>query len=480
MGDFSQIVFGYSSAETERARDPGLITEGHVDFRSVDIEATTGSKFLFLGYKGSGKSSIAERIELNLHDKHNAFARVVSLQDFPFTPFAKIIRGDSEPETKYPSAWSWILLIYLLESFEKDEGLSYPESSIFRDAVKAFREMGLSPKSDPASIVRTSARHSFKLSLPGRLAEYSWAGSETKPASEIPNFVESLKELISDLRSESNHYLIIDGLDDILTAREVQYKSLSALIYEVSRLNSSFARKKVPAKIILLCRTDLFERLPGSNNNKIRQDFSIEMDWYHDPNDPDNSLLLKAAQIRAVRSLQRELNLFDDFFPPTIDGTSSRKYLLDMTRHTPRDFLQLLNYIQNFASAGKLTIERIKSGMREYSIKYFLPEIKDELNGYARPDEISKIIKCLGKVRKRDFHINELIDVSRKSPNSLMPERILEIVEALFECSALGNIQHRSGGTTFYTFKYRNRHSSFNEDENIILHRGLWKALNLR
>ena len=120
--------------------------------------------------------------------------------------------------------------------------------------------------------------------------------------------------------------------------------------------------------------------------------------------------------------------------------------------------------------------------MRDYSIKYFLPEIHDELSGYATPAEIDSIVDALGKLRKRDFRLRELVESSRSTNNRLSEERVYELVRALFQCSALGNIQRRSGpqgDTTFYTFKYRNRHSSFNEGEQLMLHRGLWKALNL-
>lgn len=145
MYNFSDIAFGYSSAEAERSQDPGLLLEGHIDFRAASDEALNGQKYLFLGYKGAGKSSIAERIELTLSESFSDFVKLVSLADFPFTPFSKIIRGDAEPETKYPTAWSWILLVYLLESFAKDEGVGHPDKVVFQDAIAAFRRMGLSP-----------------------------------------------------------------------------------------------------------------------------------------------------------------------------------------------------------------------------------------------------------------------------------------------------------------------------------------------
>jgi hypothetical protein len=223
----------------------------------------------------------------------------------------------------------------------------------------------------------------------------------------------------------------------------------------------------------------LYERIPGANKNKTRQDHAVELDWYHDPREPKQSALLEIANLRALRSLGRRADLFDTFFPSEIDSTDARRYLLEMTRHTPRDFLRLLFHIQEFSGPGRLSVGAIKSGLRDYSIKYFLPEIQDELSGYATPEEISRMIGALGRLRKRDFRLEELIHASATSSKSLSAERVHEIVEALFNCSALGNIQHRQGGTTFYTFKYRNRHSSFNEGESIMLHRGLWKSLNV-
>ena len=477
--DIRRIAFGYISAEDERSRDPGLLLEGHLDFKAASEEALRGDKFLFLGYKGSGKSSIAERLRLQLDHTFDRFLSLVSLADFPFTPFSKMIRGDTEPEAKYPSAWSWILLIYLLESFHKDQGATFLDKSTFEDAIVAFRNMGLSPASAPGSIVRTTARQGFKLSLPGKWAEYSWSGADTKSASDIPDFVESLKTLFQSVRSTSRHYLIIDGLDDILTTREVQYRSLSALIFEVSRLNRMFVQHDVPAKIILLCRTDLFERVPGTNKNKVRQDSAVELDWYHDPRAPDQSMLLKIADIRTTRSLGYGTKLFDDLLPSHIDSKGIKQTLLDMTRHTPRDFLRLLSHIQEFASSGRCTSDQVKSGLREYSIKYFLPEIQDELSGYAASEDIQQVLTALGRVGKREFRLNEITAECGALAKPVAKDKVFEIFQQLFQCGAVGNVQGRMTGTTFYSFKFRNRHSSFNENETILLHRGLWKALNL-
>src|SRR5690606_19053138 len=98
--NFKDINFGYASAETERAEAPQLLTEGYVELRQALTQARTGPKFLFLGYKGAGKSAVGERLSLDARGKHDEFVRLVHLGDFPFTPFSKMIRGDVEPEMK--------------------------------------------------------------------------------------------------------------------------------------------------------------------------------------------------------------------------------------------------------------------------------------------------------------------------------------------------------------------------------------------
>jgi energy-coupling factor transporter ATP-binding protein EcfA2 len=477
--DFKDIAFGYTSAEAERSNDPGLLVDGYIDFKDASAQAISGSRFLFLGYKGAGKSTVGEHLKLKLENEYDKFVKLIELGDFPFTPFSKIIRGDAEPENKYPAAWSWILLIHVLESLACDQGLDHPRMQEFQDTQDAFRRMGLSPSGSPAAIVRTTAKHSFKLSLPGSLAQYEWSGSDTRPASEIPDFVESLKTLISDSRTSSHHYIIIDGLDDILTSREVQFKSLSALVFEVGRLNKLFRENGVHVKIILLCRTDMYERIPGANKNKTRHDYAIELDWYHDSNDPGNSLLIDLAKRRASRSLQRECDVIGEYFTRQIKGRPIEKSLLDMTRHTPRDFLQLLNHMQEFYQSPMLREQNITSGMREYSIKYFLPEIRDELSGYAQPIEIDQIIRALARIRKRELGFKELVATGLELAKPIGEERMFELAGLLFECSAFGHIENNRSGTTHYTFKFRNRQASFNENDKISLHRGLWKALNV-
>ena len=231
---------------------------------------------------------------------------------------------------------------------------------------------------------------------------------------------------------------------------------------------------------MLLCRTDIFELLEGANKNKIRQDSAIDLDWYADRRSPARSLLVRIANLRASLAFGDKTDVFSEFLPTTTFRQPTPKVLLDTTRHTPRDFLQLLKYIQSCCVDREVTTANLRSGIRKYSVGYFLPEIIDELEGYVTAVEAKEFFRLVGILRSRDFSVEQVYSLLDSEPTFLKKENIDVILRALFECSALGNVQRKARGQWFLTFRYRNRHATFNIGERLILHRGLWSALNLR
>ena len=264
-----------------------------------------------------------------------------------------------------------------------------------------------------------------------------------------------------------------------MTKDEIQYDTLSALIFEAARLNSFFKSKKLPIWIIVLCRTDIYEILPGANKNKIRQDSCVEIDWYPPSGVVEQSKLLELANLRARLSLGRDVDVFQEFFPKHLgSGIPIRNFLADLTRHTPRDFLALLTQIQRFSKGQFLLKSEIIDGTKAYSEKYFLPEIKDELVGYVTPKELQIFLNCVGEIHDRVFSIAKITDVA--SNHGLSKEKLDVLLHALFAASAIGTTwrDHHSRQNKF-EFKFRNPNSAFNPKRTVVLHKGLWKALNI-
>jgi hypothetical protein len=481
-GTLKSIVFGKASAERESVENPDLLTKGYLDPFNLIHEAKNAGTFLFLGYKGSGKSAIGEHLKLTAASDSQFFVNHLSLADFPFTPFSKLIDADTEPESKYPSAWSWLLLLQLIDSFSKDQGSNVHTDDDLFYAFETLKESGLIPSPDFKHIVNTSTKSSVSLKLAGLGAGFEKAYNGT--LIDIPFFVARLKILAQRFRSSSRHLLVVDGLDDILTQKGPQYESLAALIYETDRVNILFTREGIPAKIIILCRTDLFERLPNANKNKIRQDSAVHLDWYHDPRSPEQSKLVELVNHRSSLALGCLTDVFAEFLPERVHrpndpvGQETRRILLDLTRHTPRDMISLMNHIQKFYSRGRLSQDQLLSGTRSYSVNYFVPEIKDELAGYLSPQDIDRTMVLLGALRKREFTSTELMNQGQKTKGCEQLDVNLA-TKLLFDCSAIGNQDMGPGGTTYYTFKYRNRNSVLNPDRRMVLHRGMLKGLNL-
>jgi len=477
---FDQINFGEARAEWESTNSPVLIQKGFLDPSGIVPLLMEQNKYLVLGYKGAGKSALAEKIRLETHARTRMMTTVIPLSDFPYASFGKIMAGKEEPQARFPITWSWLLLIMILDSFSKDQASPTQYDAQFVKAINSLIDLGLLPPTDLSAVVTKSSKHSFKVAIP-KLIEQAF--EDTKIPAEMDmqfrRLVDHLKELVNQFKSPNKHIIIVDGLDDILLSKEIQYLSLAALVYETDRLNLSFMKNGVDAKIILLCRTDLFERLPGPNKNKIRQDAAYEIDWYHDPRTPNDSFLIQLANLRASVHFHRNVNIFSMFFPPHIKQSDTVAFLLERTRHTPRDFIQLLNHLKPFYRGGIFTVPQILSGIRQYSMQYFLPEIWDESAGYVSREHLDCFLATVRSLRRRVSPYGTLLSKAC-STGRIEKTDFDNLLYVLYECSAIGNrwLDKKSGEMRF-DFKYRNRNSAFSDENDIILHFGLWKALNL-
>jgi len=93
---YSDIDFGFASAEKESAERPDLLTTGFLDVDGIREKILSGSHFLCLGYKGSGKSALSEHLRLTADSQSDFFVRRVFLDDFPFVDFGNVLRGSQD------------------------------------------------------------------------------------------------------------------------------------------------------------------------------------------------------------------------------------------------------------------------------------------------------------------------------------------------------------------------------------------------
>lgn len=474
--DFRKINFGKADAQEEGVEYPELLIDGYYEVNNIVKQVCDTSKFLILGYKGSGKSAFSEHLKLSASD--NLCVEQQSLKDFPYKMFSKIVAGESELEYKLKVSWRWLLLVQILSSLLKDEDAKQKNDVHLGDLTNFLTQSGIFPLINMSGLVTKTTSRTFKANLKNFSCSQTVKNENAQISFEW--LIDYVKQVISNFVEMHNHYLIIDGLDDILTSREIQYLSIAALINEVKDLNLYFRKGGMPYKIIVLCRTDIFERLPDANKNKIRRDCSFIFSWYKEGEDSQKECgLIDIINLRG-RLVYRDLDdVIKKFFPNKYNNNDIYSTLLEMTRHTPRDFLQLLKSIQEHCDSSMVDKKAIDEGIKLYSSDYFLPEIKDEMAGYIPYDKIDPIINILSSFREREFSYTQFLDLF----NVLQPTDVFNadsILNVLYDCSAIGHAYpYMNGRETRVTFKYRNRHSSFNKNNRIILHKGLWKALNV-
>jgi hypothetical protein len=477
--DFRNIEFGRADGKEEASQLPNLLINGYYDSHKLAESAIHKHTFLFLGYKGAGKTALSEHIRLT-NQNYNHFVKNILLEDFPYKSFGKIIPGEAEAEAKLPVAWEWLLLLYVIESLKNDNSAEIEDGSNIENFLDALKKLGLLPISSIKDLVNKSSKTSFKVNISQIVEATNETNADFKETDlRFSHIISFLKKQIENIKTPNYHFLIIDGLDEILTSKEIQYQSIAALINQAKNLNIFFRENGLNFKILILCRTDIFERLPHPNKNKIRQDAAYTFDWYEDAESAKDSNLVQIANLRCSLVYPTITDVFEKFFPKAYEGNSIYNDLLVFTRHTPRDFLQLLKSIQKYCKSANVSIADISNGLKDYSVNYFLPEIKDELVGYTKYENIDIIFFLISALKKRDFLIREVSELATKM-NKGTEINFEQIFSDLFECSAIGHVYKKDGGgETHYTFKFRNRNMTFNPNNRIILHKGLWKSLNL-
>lgn len=474
--DFRKIKFGCADAQTEGLDYPELMTSGYVDIEEVVGKALNTGVFLFLGYKGSGKSSLSEHLRLSGGTEY--FVDQQGLKSFPFKSFGKIIAIEESPIYKAKQIWRWVLCVKILNDLLKDQDAISENYKDVERAISLFTRSGIYPLVNISDVVSHTSTKSFKAKL--KNAEIASEITNEEGNISIEMATEFLMNVIVSYKECRKHILIIDDLDDVLAPNGTQFNIISALIGETKDLNRFFQTNYIPVKIIVLCRSDMFERLPDPNKNKIKQDSSFSFSWYDEGvNKPYESKLINLINTRVQLIYPDINNAIEEFFPKFYKSKSIYNVLLDFTRHTPRDFIQLLNYIQKQCTACYVKTSDIEEGLKAYSSEYFIQEIKDEMTGYVNRQSIEELINVISTLRKRDFSYSELVNQIEDNP-LLNKVDCVEILRIMYDCSAIGHVfNFVEDNSTRVTFKYRNRNSTFTTANKIILHQGLWQSLNV-
>ena len=463
--NFKKIEFGKADALNEK----GLLVDGFLDVYGYIEKIIDGDKYFVVGQKGSGKSAIASKLKIISEKEHNIEVNIQMLDDFDYDGFTGVIPGKDTPEIRYANTWEFLIALKLIEMYSESEYNLEDKSADPKELVKALKKLGILPNTLKTVI------HKFKLKdlkVDAKVAQFTISHNKIENR-DIKRIIESTVSLFYKISPIKKHFIIMDGLDSVLSKRGNQYEVLSSLIRSVNQINHKLSYLGIQSRVVVLCRKDVLDKLNDPNRSKYIQDSGIELNWFQTVNDIKESDLYKLINLRAKNSLKHDVDVMEQFLPAKLYDRETFRYLLDNTRYTPRDVIQLMNRIQSVSPARGASLANIKDGINAYSDGYFLMEIKDSLVGMLSNDDIEDAFKAIRTMGKLEFSYKEFSEaVGGES-------KAYPMLSALYIAGAVSNLEKDEDGKSYRVSVIRNPNSLFNEKKMISVNMGLKKALML-
>lgn len=492
---YTDLYFGLSDSRNEANEDRAAFVRTYVDLDNATESVVAGRKFLVLGPKGTGKSALAWYLEA-IEGDSNHLCLVRDASDLPLAEVPHLQTGQPPGPDRTVVAWKFILLSNYLQLLLRDQGCSLQQNREAQRVAKELRNYGL--------MGGTSGRALFKISTTTVEIPIPKLGSiykrENRSTLSIYNLIPYMEEWLSEAESDTRHVLLLDGLDSIFLNDQKYDESLASLVQAAYSLNQMLLQSSATGSISLLLRNDVFSRIALSlpDSQKMRDDFAINLDWRVLSGQAGvNAPLMQLVNKKASKQLGQKVDVIE-YFPEEVEvggkeGNAPRKfpvlqYLLNMTRHTPRDLLRLFDEIRKVDAKGvygdssvPISQDVIREGVLQYATKYFVGAIGNEFAGYpGGPESVSVALSALKSINKQYFDRKEF-DRALRAQDSKIPLNADDLLRLLFYAGAIGNSV--GGGhheKSYMQFFHRREESEVYLHGRFALHHALVHAWGLR
>jgi len=445
--------------------------------REVD-QISQGDAYFVIGRKGSGKTAICEYF--NSLESHDAFSEKLSFRSFPWNEL--YIHKNQKYTNPNQFITIWKFLIYstvcrlMLKNQALDEGLRTELARLYDDNTSLSRRIG------------KWVGKEFGVSLFGLSIKLTNDGNKKEPIDWVEH-VDYLEDLLSKYAGEATYYVLFDELDedyrDIIALEQYeQYTALiTSLFKAVQDVRTTFGSDgSLRLFPVIFLRDDIYDIVKDSDKNKWG-DFKVDLNW-------DEEKVKRLIAFRISRALDadcQDILPFDTawakVFGSRAIGIGRRKKTVStfefISRSTflrPRDFV---SYLQNCAHYAIENGVRIQPEVVRYVDKafsnYLRQELTDEL--FAVLPDIANIFDAISQLRKWNFSIPELERAYNQQVEQgfVQEKNVKFVLQVLFLFSVVGNTPY----TGRYVFRYQNREARLNFNERVVVHRGLFKALQI-
>ncbi|MEL7742625.1 hypothetical protein AAG593_13805 [Citromicrobium bathyomarinum] len=341
-----------------------------------------------------------------------------------------------------------------------------------------------------ASSISKISDRSFNINILGNGAGMGSAAAK-KVELEFEQKNEILREYIKRHSSARPMYVIFDALDEDYKGvlrpdrKEKYFDLLIGLMKAVQNVRRSLSAQSNVIPLVFL-RDDIFDLCRDPDKNKWL-DRSIVLDW-------NVASLKNLIGYRLSRALDASADprTFEEMWPRYFSQTvrhnrRHRKtedaftYIRRYTYGRPRDFV---SYVRECA---KLALQEDAAFVQGYMIKraneghseYLRREVIDET--YSIIEDIQEILDMLAEQRKYIFSQSEFRSLYEREIQRADEEGYKlsadEVLKLLYHFNVIGNVVK---GSNHQVFSYSSNNKKLNPKENICIHVGLLKAMDIR
>ena len=445
-------------------------------------------KYYIYGNKGTGKTSLLRYLEYKVSQEKKK-TLIILFKDIKknisiYSKFKKLINESLDHDMATQAFWQWLLLSIIVQENKIDVD---EKKLIFNAKDKFFKKISNLFMAITQGLKGKYNQDGIEVELDASKIKLEDNNDSLEEAGENIDYLSALVN--SNLKN--GYYIFIDELEtsSITSTNREDSILIKNLINSISFLNS--VHKNL--HIVVAVRTEILDNIYtiGDEINKLLESEGIEIKWIYDKYNiqhPLIKMIIKKMRLSMIEyspndeqkiRMENENNIFKRWFPEQLLSElnskkgDNAKIILHNTWLKPRDLVRFMNIMKEKAKMHtSFKRKHYDDAVKEYSQKAWI-EIKEELSANLEPDKIESLEECLSNFKTRFFY-SELQNRLKTKIN----EDTEKIILLLFKIGVIGN-NYKQGKNFVFKYYYRgDKH--LDKDNEIEIHRGLWKAFSLK
>ncbi|MGX5736946.1 P-loop ATPase, Sll1717 family [Bosea thiooxidans] len=466
-------------------------------------QLTSGKKFIVVGLRGTGKTSILRwhsiKIQSEGHvpifilfknmseEKRATTSKIVGIKEIiPDSGSYKILQD-------FKHVWVSALIARIFEEAcdQKEWVADISPCKKFLDIIHGEPQnkgkfFDILPKLSPTFTIPIKFPDP---SLPETGLSVSFDKKDPNGQISIDDLAELAVSTIKSVNFHSKVYLYIDELEVFFKDSSTYNRDISLvrdLILSASELNRIFRKNNIPVYIIVAARTEVINNLGviGEEISKLIDDYGFEINWARDQRSATHPLIrMMDRKLSLKRSDKTEFLATNTLIPNNINGKIWYHYLLDNTMFIPRNIVHRLNIARDSAPSRPRFDEDLFNNTEKKYSERLLRDLQLSLGAIYSDLQVRAIVNLFNGWRY-DFRISDLItrsrEISKYSPaiKSVMSEPN-SLIRNLFYFGAIGNVyNNKETGKPMYIWAFREEAQPIFE-ERFLIHESIRPALNL-